>query len=186
MKNTAMKFCLAAITAVAISVTTAGAQTVQPSRTTATYDAWTLVWSFYPSSKVAKGIGTGTAGTSGGDAGKTAEKPKTVRICEVVQTYGAGKRSAQLALVPAPKNPKAAVAAFRVPVDVLLPFGASISVDDTDIAKGQFIRCMDGRCVANFSFDEKTFEALAGAKAATLVYKQSRVGWLISRSPAAA
>ncbi len=84
-----------------------------------------------------------------------------------------GRTQAQLAFVLSAKDPEKTHAAFRAPVDVFLPFNPTIAVDDKEIAKGQFMRCVGRACIANSSFDNGAMDAFNGSKSGMLVYKLS-------------
>ncbi len=143
----------------------AQAETPKPDRTTATYGAWTLTCLQRLASKVLGGAGVLPVSTA---TSKPAEK--RVKICEVSQSYS-GPVKAQLAFAPSPKDPEKTLASFRAPVDVFLPFNPSIAVDDKEIAKGQFLRCVGRACIAHFVFDKVAMDAFNAAKSGTLVYK---------------
>jgi invasion protein IalB len=55
------------------------------------------------------------------------------------------------------------------PLGVLLPSGLGLKIDNTDIGKAGFVRCLLNGCVAEVVMDDKLLEQLKTAKTATFI-----------------
>jgi len=55
------------------------------------------------------------------------------------------------------------------PLGVLLPSGLGLKIDDTDIGKAGFVRCLPNGCVAEVVMDDKLLGQLKTAKTATFI-----------------
>ena len=55
------------------------------------------------------------------------------------------------------------------PLGVLLPSGLGLKIDNTDIGKAGFVRCLLNGCVAEVVMDDKLLEQLKNAKTATFI-----------------
>ncbi len=55
------------------------------------------------------------------------------------------------------------------PLGVLLPAGLGLKVDQTDVGRAGFVRCMPSGCVAEVVMDDKLIEQLGGGKGATFI-----------------
>jgi invasion protein IalB len=59
------------------------------------------------------------------------------------------------------------------PLGVLLPSGLGLKVDDTDIGRAGFVRCLPNGCIAEVVMDDKLLEQLRNGKAATFIIFQT-------------
>ncbi|WP_436642899.1 invasion associated locus B family protein [Microbaculum sp. FT89] len=59
------------------------------------------------------------------------------------------------------------------PLGVLLPTGLGLKVDDADIGRAQFIRCLPNGCVAEVIIDEELVKKLEGGQLATFIIFQT-------------
>jgi invasion protein IalB len=59
------------------------------------------------------------------------------------------------------------------PLGVLLPSGLGLKVDQTDIGRAGFVRCLPNGCIAEVVMDDKLLEQLRTAKAATFIIFQT-------------
>jgi invasion protein IalB len=55
------------------------------------------------------------------------------------------------------------------PLGVLLPSGLGLKIDDTDMGKAGFVRCLPNGCVAEVVMDDKLLNQLKTAKTATFI-----------------
>lgn len=55
------------------------------------------------------------------------------------------------------------------PLGVLLPSGLGLKVDDTDVGRAGFVRCLPNGCVAEVVMDNTLLGQLRGAKTATFI-----------------
>ena len=55
------------------------------------------------------------------------------------------------------------------PLGVLLPSGLGLKIDNTDIGKAGFVRCLLNGCVAEVVMDDKLLDQLKSAKTATFI-----------------
>lgn len=58
------------------------------------------------------------------------------------------------------------------PLGVLLPNGLGLKVDDADIGRAGFVKCLPTGCVAEVVMDEKLIEQLKTGKTATFIIHQ--------------
>jgi invasion protein IalB len=54
-------------------------------------------------------------------------------------------------------------------LDVLLPSGFSLKLDNVDIGKAGFVRCLPNGCVAEVPLEDKLLNQLRTAKTATFI-----------------
>ena len=59
------------------------------------------------------------------------------------------------------------------PPGVLLPSGLGLKVDDADVGRAGFVRCVPNGCVAEVIMDEKLIESLRNGKMATFIIFQT-------------
>jgi len=59
------------------------------------------------------------------------------------------------------------------PLGVLLPTGLGLKIDDTDVGRAQFIRCLPNGCVAEVIIDAELVKKLEGGNLATFIIFQT-------------
>ncbi len=59
------------------------------------------------------------------------------------------------------------------PLGVLLPHGLGLRVDDTDVGRAGFIRCLPQGCIAEIVMDDKLIKLLSDGKFATFIVFQT-------------
>jgi invasion protein IalB len=59
------------------------------------------------------------------------------------------------------------------PLGVLLPTGLGLKIDEDDVGRAQFIRCLPNGCVAEVIIDEELVEKLEGGELATFIIFQT-------------
>jgi invasion protein IalB len=55
------------------------------------------------------------------------------------------------------------------PLGVLLPAGLGLKIDETDVGKAGFVRCLPSGCVAEVVMEDKLIEQLSGGHTATFI-----------------
>jgi invasion protein IalB len=55
------------------------------------------------------------------------------------------------------------------PLGVLLPAGLGLKIDETDVGKAGFVRCLPSGCVAEVVMEDKLIEQLSGGQTATFI-----------------
>jgi invasion protein IalB len=59
------------------------------------------------------------------------------------------------------------------PLGVLLPSGLGLKIDQTDMGKAGFVRCLPNGCVAEVILDDKLLQQFSGGKLATFIIFQT-------------
>ena len=59
------------------------------------------------------------------------------------------------------------------PLGVLLPSGLGLKIDDTDMGRAGFVRCLPNGCVAEVILEDKLLKSLEGGKTATFIIFQT-------------
>jgi invasion protein IalB len=59
------------------------------------------------------------------------------------------------------------------PLGVLLPSGLGLKIDQTDIGRAGFVRCLPSGCIAEVVMEEKLLEQLRGGSTATFIIFQT-------------
>jgi invasion protein IalB len=59
------------------------------------------------------------------------------------------------------------------PLGLLLPSGLVLKIDQTDVGKTDFVRCVPNGCVAEVTLDDKLFAQLGAGKTATFIIFQT-------------
>ena len=59
------------------------------------------------------------------------------------------------------------------PLGVLLPNGLGLKIDNADIGRAGFVRCLPTGCVAEVIMDDKLIDGLRGGQAATFIIYQT-------------
>ncbi len=68
---------------------------------------------------------------------------------------------------------KAKIMRVLAPLGVLLPSGLGLKIDDTDLGRAGFVRCLPNGCVAEVILEDKLLEKLKTGKTATFVIFQT-------------
>jgi len=55
------------------------------------------------------------------------------------------------------------------PLGVLLPAGLGLKIDETDVGRAGFVRCLPSGCVAEVVMDDKLVEQMAAGQSATFI-----------------
>ena len=64
---------------------------------------------------------------------------------------------------------KAKILRILAPLGVLLPSGLGLKIDDADIGRAGFVRCLPNGCVAEIVMEDKLLDQLKTAKTATFI-----------------
>jgi invasion protein IalB len=68
---------------------------------------------------------------------------------------------------------KAKIMRILAPLGVLLPSGLGLKIDDTDMGRAGFVRCLPNGCVAEVILEDKLLKSLEGGKTATFIIFQT-------------
>ena len=104
------------------------------------------------------------------------EKPAgaTAEQCALIQSVVAEDKSNVNLVVIVLKTSDAKSRLLRViaPLGVLLPNGLGLKIDETDIGRAGFVKCLPTGCVAEVVMDDKLIEQLRTGKTATFIIHQ--------------
>lgn len=136
-----------------------------PSRSTESYESWTL-----ECTSVA--VAPPAPEAKAADAKKVEEQPvaagEVKRVCEAAQVFTnrkTGNEIARMVFALDPKGSGSLVAGMRTVVDVSFEKKPALVDGETELAGGSFTRCSNGFCYALFVVDEKQVEQFAQTKA---------------------
>ena len=68
---------------------------------------------------------------------------------------------------------KARIMRILAPLGVLLPSGLGLKIDDTDMGRAGFVRCLPNGCVAEVILEDKLLDSLKSGKTATFIIFQT-------------
>jgi len=68
---------------------------------------------------------------------------------------------------------KAKIMRILAPLGVLLPSGLGLKIDETDMGRADFVRCLPNGCVAEVILEDKLLTKLEGGKTATFIIFQT-------------
>ena len=68
---------------------------------------------------------------------------------------------------------KARILRVLTPLGVLLPHGLGLRIDDTDVGRAGFVRCLPQGCIAEVIMDDKLVKLLSEGKFATFIVFQT-------------
>lgn len=128
-------------------------------------------------------IPSGPAGAQGvkkdmfGDWEERCETPPGAsrEQCALIQSVTAEDRQNVNLVVIVLKTADGKSRLLRVvaPLGVLLPSGLGLKIDDTDIGRAGFVRCLPSGCVAEVTMEDKLLEQLRNGKVATFIIFQT-------------
>ncbi|MGW9329415.1 invasion associated locus B family protein [Bosea sp. (in: a-proteobacteria)] len=95
--------------------------------------------------------------------------------CALVQNVAAEDRPnlTLLAIVLKTADQKSRLLRVVAPLGVLLPSGLGLKIDDKDIGRAGFVRCLTTGCVAEVVMDDTLLGQLKGGKSATFIVFQT-------------
>ncbi|GGG40764.1 invasion associated locus B family protein [Chelatococcus composti] len=95
--------------------------------------------------------------------------------CAIVQSVAAEDRPNVTLVVIVLKTADGQSRLLRVvaPLGVLLPAGLGLKIDDTDIGRAGFVRCLNTGCIAEVLMDDNLLGQLRAGKTATFVVFQT-------------
>lgn len=119
---------------------------------------------------------TGPAKAKFGDWEMRCEKPAgaSAQQCALVQSVVAEDKSNINLVVIVLKTSDGKSRLLRViaPLGVLLPNGLGLKIDQTDIGRAGFVKCLPTGCVAEVMMDDKLIDQLKVGKTATFIIHQ--------------
>src|ERR1700739_4916160 len=91
--------------------------------------------------------------------------------CALIQSVVAEDRSnaGLTVIVLKTADQKSRLMRVVAPLGVLLPSGLGLKLDNTDVGRAGFVRCLPNGCVAEVIMDEKLLGQLKAAKTATFI-----------------
>lgn len=98
-----------------------------------------------------------------------------IEQCALVQNVAAEDKPAVTLLIIILKTADQKSRLLRViaPLGVLLPAGLGLKIDQADMGRAGFVRCMKTGCIAEVAMDDKLIEALKRGKTATFIVFQT-------------
>ena len=95
--------------------------------------------------------------------------------CALVQNVAAEDRPniTLLVIVLKTADNKSRLLRVVAPLGVLLPAGLGLKIDDTDVGRAGFVRCLTTGCVAEVVMEDNLLNQLKGGKQATFIVFQT-------------
>jgi invasion protein IalB len=95
--------------------------------------------------------------------------------CAIVQSVAADDRPnvTLLVIVLRTADKKSRLLRVVAPLGVLLPAGLGLKIDDADVGRASFIRCLNSGCIAEVVMDDKLIGQLRAGKTATFIIFQT-------------
>ena len=92
--------------------------------------------------------------------------------CALIQSVTAEDRANETLTVVVLKtaDQKNRLMRVVVPLDVLLPSGLGLKIDQTDIGRAGFVRCLQNGCWAEVIMDDNLLKQLRSGQTATFIY----------------
>lgn len=126
---------------------------------------------------VAPAFAQGTVKNTFGDWQQRCETPAGAKNeqCALVQNVAAEDRPNVTLLVIVLRTADAKSRLLRIvaPLGVLLPAGLGLKIDQTDVGRAGFVRCLPSGCVAEVVMDDTLLNQLKTGKTATFVVFQT-------------
>ena len=91
--------------------------------------------------------------------------------CAIIQSVAADDKPNVNLVVIVLKTADGKSRLLRViaPLGVLLPAGLGLKIDETDVGRAGFVRCLPSGCVAEVVMEEKLIEQLSAGQSATFI-----------------
>ena len=91
--------------------------------------------------------------------------------CAIIQSVAADDKPNVNLVVIVLKTSDGKSRLLRViaPLGVLLPAGLGLKIDDTDVGRAGFVRCLPSGCVAEVVMDDKLIEQMSVGQSATFI-----------------
>jgi len=91
--------------------------------------------------------------------------------CAIIQSVAADDKPNVNLVVIVLKTSDGKSRLLRViaPLGVLLPAGLGLKIDETDVGRAGFVRCLPSGCVAEVVMDDKLVEQMAAGQSATFI-----------------
>ena len=125
----------------------------------------------------APGLAQGVIKNTFGDWQLRCETPAGAKNeqCALVQNVAAEDRPNLTLLVIVLKTADGKSRLLRVaaPLGVLLPAGLGLKIDDADVGRAGFVRCLTTGCIAEVVMEDKLVEQLKTGKTATFIIFQT-------------
>jgi invasion protein IalB len=132
---------------------------------------WTAAGAFEPAA--AQGVVKG----KNGDWETRCETPPGAQHeqCALIQSVAAEDRPniTLVVIVLRTADGKSRLLRVIAPLGVLLPSGLGLKIDQTDVGRAAFVRCLPNGCVAEVVMDDKLIDEMKTGKSATFVIFQT-------------
>jgi invasion protein IalB len=133
--------------------------------------AWTILGGFAPAD--AQGVVRGKSG----DWETRCETPPGAEReqCALIQSVAAEDRPniTLVVIVLRTADGKSRLLRVIAPLGVLLPSGLGLKIDETDVGRAAFVRCLPNGCVAEVVMDDKLVDRMKTGKSATFIIFQT-------------
>ncbi|HLW92433.1 MAG TPA: invasion associated locus B family protein [Roseiarcus sp.] len=95
--------------------------------------------------------------------------------CALIQSIAAEDRPnvTLVVIVLRTADGKSRLLRVIAPLGVLLPSGLGLKIDQTDLGRAAFVRCLPNGCVAEVAMDDKLVDAMKNGKSATFIIFQT-------------
>ena len=95
--------------------------------------------------------------------------------CALIQSVAAEDRPniTLVVIVLRTADGKSRLLRVIAPLGVLLPSGLGLKIDDTDVGRAAFVRCLPNGCVAEVVMDDKLIDQMKNGRAATFIIFQT-------------
>lgn len=95
--------------------------------------------------------------------------------CALLQSVAADDRPnvSLVVIVLKTADGKSRLLRIIAPLGILLPNGLGLKIDDADIGRAGFVRCLPSGCVAEVIMEDKLIEQMKGGKTATFIIYQT-------------
>jgi invasion protein IalB len=95
--------------------------------------------------------------------------------CALIQSVAAEDRPNVTLIVIVLKTADGKSRLLRViaPLGVLIPSGLGLKIDQADVGRAAFVRCLPNGCVAEVGMDDKLLDQMKNGKAATFIIFQT-------------
>ena len=139
--------------------------------------AWAIAAASLTALSAAPAVAQGVVKNSFGDWQLRCETPAGAQAeqCALVQNVAAEDRPNITLLVIVLKTADAKARLLRVvaPLGVLLPAGLGLKIDNVDVGRAGFVRCLTTGCVAEVVMEENLLNQLKTGKSATFIVFQT-------------
>lgn len=136
-----------------------------------------VVFTFFSLAPFAPALAQGVVKSKYGDWEIRCETPggSNAEQCALIQSVAAeDKANVNLVvIVLKTSDHKSRLLRVIAPLGVLLPNGLGLKIDETDIGRAGFVKCLPTGCIAEVVMEDKLVEQLKSGKTATFIIHQT-------------